>query len=397
MLAAAALALVSASVVAADHAARANHVQAARAAGITAAPYADVAPGVVRRQATATAIDPAATSPLPLTDYYIPYSALPFQVNPYPYLRGPQSGYNQCNSTTEGPNAKCQTLVVNSIDDFCMWGSPEANGQIGSIEAAAVSYCVKAGHGGRVIPAGSITGLQFMKTSKYIQMTGFIKQTGLGLTADDSGGELDPHGADLLGNPLGGLVYSHGLPSGDNKTMVQVSEWNNFIGGGKFCFKLCDPNQGSTNYCENRYDLVGCEYNMPASYKDGEFTSCEGELQDIVGRYVGPDGVSSTWSQPDPLTAPPPYTVRIPASSNCVTYSSAQLFGGASGSSTVSGAQPTGTGASGSKATGTGATRTTGGSAANASQTDAASGAGRVAGSGAALAAVVLGAFALVF
>jgi hypothetical protein len=130
-----------------------------------------------------------------------------------------------------------------------------------------------------------------MRTPKYIQITGFIDQTSLDLTADDKGGELDPHGADLLGNPLGGLVYSNGLPSGDNKTYQQVSEWNNFIGGGKFCFKLCDPNQGPDNYCENRYDLIGCEYNMPAAYKNNEFTSCDGDLQDIVGHYVGADGV----------------------------------------------------------------------------------------------------------
>ena len=25
---------------------------------------------------------------------------------------------------------------------------------------------------------------------------------------------------------------------------------------------------------------------MPASYTDGEFTSCEGELQDVIGTYT---------------------------------------------------------------------------------------------------------------
>ena len=31
-------------------------------------------------------------------------------------LRGYQSGYNQCNATTEGPESNCQTAVINSID-----------------------------------------------------------------------------------------------------------------------------------------------------------------------------------------------------------------------------------------------------------------------------------------
>jgi hypothetical protein len=43
----------------------------------------------------------------------------------------------------------------------------------------------------------------------------------------------------------------------------------------------------------SRYDLIGCDYNMPGNYDSGSFTSCDGDLQDIVGRYVGPDGQST--------------------------------------------------------------------------------------------------------
>jgi len=32
----------------------------------------------------------------------------------------------------------------------------------------------------------------------YIQIAGFINQTQINLTPDDYGGELDPHGADLV-------------------------------------------------------------------------------------------------------------------------------------------------------------------------------------------------------
>ena len=42
------------------------------------------------------------------------YSALPEQVYPFPVLRGPQFGYNICNSTTQGNASLCQTLIVNS-------------------------------------------------------------------------------------------------------------------------------------------------------------------------------------------------------------------------------------------------------------------------------------------
>jgi len=167
-----------------------------------------------------------------------------------------------------------------------------------------------------------------MKTSAYIQVTGHFNQSGIGLDPTDTGGELDPHGADLLGNPIGGLVYSTGLPSAkDNTTYLQASSWNNFVGSGIFCIKLCDPTVTSPNYCQNIFDLLGCSYNMPASYTDGEFTSCEGELQDVVGTYTV-NGVVSTWSQPAslPATSVLPWTPRIPASSNCVTYQSTQIY-----------------------------------------------------------------------
>jgi hypothetical protein len=40
--------------------------------------------------------------------------------------------------------------------------------------------------------------VQFIKTPDYIQIAGFIHQTLVNLAADDYGGELDPHGADLV-------------------------------------------------------------------------------------------------------------------------------------------------------------------------------------------------------
>ena len=34
------------------------------------------------------------------------------------------------------------------------------------------------------------------------------------------------------------------------------------------------------------FDLIGCDYNMPAAYAPGQFLSCEGDLQDEVGTYT---------------------------------------------------------------------------------------------------------------
>ena len=65
-----------------------------------------------------------------------------------------------------------------------------------------------------------------MKTSAYIQIVGFIDNTAIGLDPNDAGGELDPHGADLQGNPLGGVVYSNGTSDSTGGELVQAFNWN---------------------------------------------------------------------------------------------------------------------------------------------------------------------------
>jgi hypothetical protein len=246
-------------------------------------------------------------------------------------------------------------MFINSIEDFCLWGSPTANGLIGNVEAAVVAYCTMHGYGTRVIPAGTFTSLQFMRTSAYIQITGQFNQTSIGLNPTDSGGELDPHGADLAGNPLGGLVFSNNLPTTGGK-ITQVNNWSLFVGSGAFCFKACDNSIKEPDYCQNIFDLIGCTYNMPSSaYTETMFEDCEGDLQMPPGQYVGADGHTTTWSQPASLSpgSTLPWQPSIPASSSCTTFSTAQLFGQVSTSSaataTTTGSSATGSAGSGSK------------------------------------------------
>lgn len=65
-----------------------------------------------------------------------------------------------------------------------------------------------------------------MRTPDYVQVVGFIDQALINMNADDYGGELDPHGADLRGNPMGGLLYSNAWSNGDNSSYTQVIEWH---------------------------------------------------------------------------------------------------------------------------------------------------------------------------
>jgi hypothetical protein len=124
-----------------------------------------------------------------------------------------------------------------------LWAPPSPNSTIGDTEQEEVAWCTKPGHGTRLIPNGALQGVQYLVTSEYIQIAGFIDQTQVNMNVDDYGGELDPHGADLVslliflvrleltfnqrGNPLGGLMYSNAFPSngGNNNSYQQVIDW----------------------------------------------------------------------------------------------------------------------------------------------------------------------------
>jgi hypothetical protein len=91
-----------------------------------------------------------------------------------------------------------------------------------------VAWCTKPGRGTRLIPNGALRGVQFMKTPDYVQVVGFVDQQKINIQTEDWGGEMDPHGADLRGNPMGGLFYSNAFgPSKDN--FVQVIEWHKYV------------------------------------------------------------------------------------------------------------------------------------------------------------------------
>lgn len=293
--------------------------------------------GAAAVQAAAPAPAPPSTDPNePLFLKHFTWGNLPFQADTGNGDRGTQTGYNVCNSTTEGPNSLCQTATINSLADFCLWGPPKPNSAVGDTEGESVAWCTQPGRGTRVIPQGAITGVTFVKTPDYVQVTGHINQQLINLAADDGGGELDPHGADQRGNPLGALVFSNNLPTNTKpggNNFQQANEWHNFMGSNVFCFKACDPKgPRAADLCQHVFDRIGCDYNAPAGYVDGVFETCEGESQDPPGVYTGVDGAVSTYKQPAESLGPImsfPYVARVPKSSNCVPAQSSALYASA--------------------------------------------------------------------
>ncbi|THH17832.1 hypothetical protein EW146_g3062 [Bondarzewia mesenterica] len=307
----------------------------------------------------------------PLANKHYSYpTGLPYKTDTDSFGRGTQFGYNMCNSTTENQSSLCQTSFVNHLDDFCLWAPSQINSTIADTEGEEVAWCSKKGHGTRVMPEGTLQGVQYLKTPDYILIAGFIDQTKMDIQAGDWGGELDPHGQDLRGNPMGGLMYSNAFGSAnDNNTYTQVIEWTNFMGGNSFCIKVCDPaGANAASYCEHRLDRIGCAYNAPNNAQNGTFEICDSDNMEFPGEYVS-NGVTMSYSQPpESLGAitTMPYTASVPASSNCVTFSSAALYTDLASvtASVVSTSTPSATASSsGSKATAGSASKSASGSA----------------------------------
>ncbi|KIM37844.1 carbohydrate-binding module family 13 protein [Hebeloma cylindrosporum] len=212
-----------------------------------------------------------------------------------------QYGINNC-GTGSSQSSNCQTAWINSASDFCLW-APPTSGTIGDTEAIAIAYCTKSGRGTRTIPNGALTGVHFVKTPEYVQVTGVGDLTKLNIPQGDEGGELDNRGADGRGNPIGGLVYGNSFGPG-----LQYHEWTSFISDKEFCFRAC-VGARATSLCNHIYDLMGCYWNIPANYDAKQFEDCDGEPALPMGVYG-----TSTWYQGVSPT-PPPHPA--PSSSNC--------------------------------------------------------------------------------
>jgi len=235
-----------------------------------------------------------------------------------------QFGTNTC-GTHSSQSSVCQTIWMNDVDDFCLWAPPSV-GTIGDTEREEVAWCTKSGRGTRVIPDGTLTGVHFVHTPDYVQVTGTGHFENINIPRGDSGGELDPHGSDGKGNPIGGLVYGNTFGPA-----LQYHEWTSFISDSLFCFRACvGPN--AAELCQHIYDEMGCFWNMPANYDSGVFESCLGEDDLPMGVYG-----TSTWHQG---TSPTPSAHPAAPSSDCrtlktVSVSPATSTGGSGPSSST--------------------------------------------------------------
>jgi hypothetical protein len=144
---------------------------------------------------------------------------------------------------------------------------------------------------------------------------------------------------------MGAPMYSTHF-SADNTTINQVQEWNmyvstslsmsithlasRFVGGNITALKICNPSgSDAAGYSQNTLDRIGISYNMPIAAQDGVFEVCDSDAMDIPG-VCTLNGQTLSYKQPPESLGPistMPYTARVPASSNCQTFQSADAAG----------------------------------------------------------------------
>ncbi|PWN50541.1 hypothetical protein IE53DRAFT_387139 [Violaceomyces palustris] len=242
---------------------------------------------------------------------------------------------------------------VNSVDDWCTFGPDIPGTAIGDGEESTVAYCTKPRNNARVIPDGTVTAAHFVKTPLYVQIMALGDFTKIGIPAGDEGGELDPHGATNMGNPIGGNVTSN--VSGQD---VFYEEWMNYAAANEICFRICIAGTDiapTPLECQHTLDVMGCTFVMPGNYNDNVFESCDGDAAYPPGLYPQSDGGTSTFQQyftgeytangqvysytngaSDQIT--PTGAFSTPSTSNCVTVSTISngianlVSGGSSGS-----------------------------------------------------------------
>ncbi|WVQ95492.1 hypothetical protein IAU59_002589 [Kwoniella sp. CBS 9459] len=237
--------------------------------------------------------------------------------------------------TTVDASSMARLVSLNAIDDFCLFAPPEANSVIGETEGEEVAWCVQARNNARQIPDGTFTAVHFVKTPLYWQIQGLGDLTKLNIKDGDEGGELDPHGATGLGNPVGGNVTTNA--TGED---VHYEEWMNYMSYNEFCLRICiaeNSTYSAAEMCQHTLDEMGCNWVMPGDYTDNSFTECDGDSAYPPGLYPQANGSTSTfqqrytgtytdgagsvgmWTQGQTVT--PQTAFSVPATSNCKTYS----------------------------------------------------------------------------
>lgn len=258
---------------------------------------------------------------------------------------GPTNPDHPSLHTPINQRSEARLASINSIDDWCTFGPRALHNTktLGEIEQTTVAYCTQPRNNARVIPDGTITRASFTRTPLYVQVYAQGDFTKIHMAPGDEGGELDPHGATNMGNPVGGNVTSNVV---DGKTDVFYQEWMNYVSATDMCFRVCVAGSADATpeqVCQHTLDEMGCQWVMPQADPTYDFETCEADAayppglypkhndqttstfqQYFTGIYTGAGGSVIGYTNGAATQHTPAEAYSIPSSSQCHSHTSIQ-------------------------------------------------------------------------
>ncbi|CEP14999.1 hypothetical protein [Parasitella parasitica] len=82
-------------------------------------------------------------------------------------------------------------IGVNSSSDFCSYLPPHPGQSVSATENDADPFCTAAKKYAECFPVGFIQSAHFLRTDRYVQVTGKINHTTYDILTNDGGGQYD--------------------------------------------------------------------------------------------------------------------------------------------------------------------------------------------------------------
>jgi hypothetical protein len=146
---------------------------------------------------------------------------------------------------------KGRTVAVHDAKDFCLL-LPRAHESVADGESDATAYCTKPqkdAPGAHTLAAGGLKSIHVKSSPKHwVQVTGKLVPSKLGLSSKDEGGQYDNHGS---GSPPG----------------ASCAGWPHFVelvepAESRYCIRCCE----STADCPTGRSTAGCPALIPGNY-----------------------------------------------------------------------------------------------------------------------------------
>jgi hypothetical protein len=144
-----------------------------------------------------------------------------------------------------------RTVSIHDAKDFCLL-LPRPHESVADGESDATAYCTKPqkdAPGAHTLAAGGLKSVHLKSTPKHwVQVTGKLVPSKLGLSSKDEGGQYDNHGK---GSPAGATCagWPHFVE------LVEPAE-------SRYCIRCCE----STSDCPTGRSTAGCPALIPGNY-----------------------------------------------------------------------------------------------------------------------------------